>query len=506
MEGSSIRLRVNGQDITAPAGLMLLEVLRRNGIEVPTLCSDPRLAPASACRLCEVEVRGQERPLCACATPVTEGMVVETHTPALEAFRRTMLELYARHIPAEAPERLAGKPFQALLDQYGVAPAGQRQPARRDAAHPYLDVDLSYCVSCGRCVRICDELQGQGVWTEASRGMDSHVAPQAAASLLESGCVSCGACADTCPTGAIEDVARLVHGRPERWVRTTCPYCGTGCELELGVQSGHITEARPVADSVVSRGHLCVKGRYGFGFNEAPDRITEPMLRRGEAWEVVSWDEALDAAASALRQTLMSRGPGAVGVLASSRATNEENYLTQKFARLALGTHNVDCCARVCHAPSAAGLGQVLGTGAATNSFADIERAGMLLVVGANPTENHPIVGARIRQRARAGVPLVVIDPRRTELADEATVHLAPRLGTNLPLLQAMAHVILLEGLADLAFLQARTENLEPYAASLRAWAPERAAGLCGARRTTSAARRGSTPPGSRRCVSTGLG
>ena len=480
MEGSSIRLRVNGQDITAPAGLMLLEVLRRNGIEVPTLCSDPRLEPASACRLCEVEVRGQDRPLCACATPVTEGMVVETHTPALEAFRRTMLELYARHIPAEAPERLAGKPFQALLDQYGVAPAGQRQPARRDAAHPYLDVDLSYCVSCGRCVRICDELQGQRVWTEVSRGMDRHVAPQVAASLLESGCVSCGACADTCPTGAIEDVARLVHGRPERWVRTTCPYCGTGCELELGVQGGHITEARPVADSVVSRGHLCVKGRYGFGFNEAPDRITEPMVRRGEAWEVVSWDEALDAAASALRQTLMSRGPGAVGVLASSRATNEENYLTQKFARLALGTHNVDCCARVCHAPSAAGLGQVLGTGAATNSFADIERASMLLVVGANVTENHPIVGARIRQRTRTGVPLVVIDPRRTELADEATVHLAPRPGTNLPLLLAMAHVILLEGLADLAFLQARTENLEPYAASLRVWTPERAAGLCG--------------------------
>ena len=480
MDDASIRLRVNGRDIMAPAGQMLLETLRRNGIEVPTLCSDPRLEPASACRLCEVEVRGQDRPLCACATPVAEGMEVETHTPALEAFRRTMLELYARHIPAEAPERLAGKPFQALLDRYGVVPAGAGRLELKDGDHPYLDVDLSYCISCGRCVRICDEVQGQGVWTEVSRGIDRHVAPQTAASLLESGCVSCGACADSCPTGAIEDAARLAHGLPERWVRTTCPYCGTGCELDLGVTGGRITESRPVFDSPVSHGHLCVKGRYGFGYAEAPDRVTEPMLRRGDIWEVVGWDEALDAAASALRQALAIRGPGAVGVLASSRATNEENYLTQKFARLALGTHNVDCCARVCHAPSAVGLGQVLGTGAATNSFADIERAGMLLVVGANATENHPIVGARIRQRARTGVPLVVIDPRRTELAAEATVHLALRPGTNLPLLQALAHVILDEGLADLAFLQARTENLAPYATSLRAWTPERAAGLCG--------------------------
>ena len=480
MTGTLIRLRVNGRDVASPPGTMLLEACRQNGIEIPTLCSDPRLKPASSCRLCEVEVEGRERPPCACATPVEEGMVVATHTPALEDFRRAMLERLAERIPAEDPARLAGKPFRKLLDAYGVEPSGVRRPEAKQPEHPYLDVDLSWCVACGRCVRICDEVQGQNVWTFTGRGADLALAPELSPGLRESACVSCGACADACPTGAIEDVSRLAAGLPERWVRTTCPYCGTGCEMDVGVKGGRITEARPVLASPVSRGHLCVKGRYGWGFNDAPDRITEPLIRRNGAWESATWDEALAAAASALQRARRDGGPGAVGVLASSRSTNEENYLTQKFARLALGTNNVDCCARVCHAPSAAGLGQTFGTGAATNSYADIERAGLLMVVGANPTENHPIVGARIRQRARAGVPLIVIDPRRTELAELATVHLTPRPGTNLPLLQAMASLILGEGLTDLAFLAARTEGLEAYAASLREWTPERAGALCG--------------------------
>jgi formate dehydrogenase major subunit len=386
-----------------------------------------------------------------------------------------MLEGYAAHIPADDPARLEGKPFRALLDAYGVAPAGGRRPELKLPDHPYLDVDLSWCIACARCVRICEEVQGQDVWTFAGRGAEVRPVPQMAAGLLESGCVSCGACADTCPTGAIEDVSRLLHGLPERWVRTTCPYCGTGCEMDVGVKEGCITEVRPAPDAPVNRGHLCVKGRYGFGFSDAPDRLTAPMLRRDGVWVEVSWEVALEAAASALR-----RAAGKAGVLASARVTNEENYLAQKFARIALRSHNVDCCARVCHAPSAAGLGQSFGTGAATNSFDDVERAGLILVVGANPTENHPIVGARIRQRARAGVPLIVIDPRRTELAALAEIHLAPRPGTNLPLLLAMAGVILEEGLADRAFLEARTEGLDAFVASVRAWTPEAASRVCG--------------------------
>ncbi len=470
-----VQLRVNGRELAAEAGTTLLALCREQGIAIPTLCSDPRLKPTSTCRLCEVEVLGEPRPLCACATEVQEGMVVETHTPALEAFRRTMLECYASHVPAEDPARLEGKPFQALLEAYGVVPAGVRRLELKHPDHPYLDVDLSWCVACGRCVRICGEVQGQDIWTFAGRGADVLPRPELAAGLADSGCVSCGACADTCPTGAIEDVSRLLHGLPDRWVRTTCPYCGTGCEMEVGVKAGGITEVRPAMDAPVNHGHLCVKGRYGFGFNDAPDRITTPMLRRGGRWMDVSWDEALDAAASALR-----RAEGKAGVLASSRVTNEENYLAQKFARVALRTHNVDCCARVCHAPSAAGLAQTFGIGAATNSFDDVERAGLFLVVGANPTENHPIVGARIRQRARAGVPLIVVDPRRTELAAMAELHLAPHPGTNLPLFLAMARVILDQGLVDTAFLASRTEGLDAFAASVGVWTPEAAADVCG--------------------------
>ena len=475
MPESLVHLRVNGRDLRAPEGTTLLALCQNQGIPIPTLCSDPRLKTASTCRLCEVEVQGEPRPLCACATEVRAGMVVATHTPALEAFRRTMLECYASHIPAQDPARLAGKPFRALLDRYGVTATGLGRPELKHPDHPYLDVDLSWCIACGRCVRICGEVQGQDVWTFSGRGAGVRPAPQLAAGLMESGCVSCGACADTCPTGAIEDVSRLAHGVPERWVRTTCPYCGTGCELNMGLKGGRITEARPVLEAPVNRGHLCVKGRYGFGFNDAKERITAPMIRRQGVWVEVAWSEALAAAAQAL-----ARAEGMAGVLASSRATNEENYLAQKFARVALHTHNVDCCARVCHAPSAAGLGQAFGTGAATNSFADVEVAGLIMVVGANPTENHPIVGARIRQRVRAGVPLIVIDPRRTELAALAEVHLAPQPGTNLPLFLAMAQVILAEGLADPAFLHRRTEGLESFVPSVQAWPPERAAQVCG--------------------------
>ena len=248
----------------------------------------------------------------------------------------------------------------------------------------------------------------------------------------------------------------------------------------MGVKDGQILGARPSMDSPVSHGHLCVKGRYGTGFVDAPDRVLQPAVRRNGEWTQVSWDEALDEAAACIRRIRDNHGPDAIGFLGSSRATNEDSYLVQKLARIVVGTNNVDCCARVCHAPSAAGLGQVFGTGAATNSFEDIEKAALIMIVGANPTENHPIVGNRIKQRAIAGMPLIVIDPRRIELADHAMIHLSPRPGTNLPLLLAMAQVILEEGLEDSDFLEARTENLELFRAAAAEWTPDRAAQVCG--------------------------
>ena len=348
------------------------------------------------------------------------------------------------------------------MREYGLEGAlrGRADPTLADESHPYIRVDMSQCVYCFRCVRICDELQGQFVWRVWNRGDQTRIRPDGP-NLLESSCTSCGACVDTCPSGALEDRSRLDFGVATDWVRTTCPYCGTGCEMSVGTRDARIVAVKPVEDAPVSKGHLCVKGRYAFGFVAATDRITEPMIRRDGDWKTASWDDAIGFVADGFRGLLERYGPDSVGVLGSARATNEENYLAQKFARVVLGTNNVDCCARVCHAPSAAALKAMLGAGASTNCFDDIERARTILVCGANATENHPIVGARIKQAALAGTHLIVIDPRRIELAEYAACHLAPRPGTNIPLLNAMAHTVVKEGLCDQPFLAARVDGVE---------------------------------------------
>jgi formate dehydrogenase major subunit len=285
---------------------------------------------------------------------------------------------------------------------------------------------------------------------------------------------------DSCPSGALVDKTVLANGPPTEWTRTVCPYCGVGCEMQVGARGGRLVQVRPALDAPVNKGHLCVKGRYAFGYVHAADRMTRPMIRVGERFEAVSWDEAIGHVAAELARIRRTHGPDAIGVLGSSRATNEENYLAQKLARVVLGTNNVDSCARVCHAPSATALRQMLGAGASTSSFDDIEAARTLLVAGSNTTENHPVVGARIRQAAGRGARLVVIDPRRIELAAIADVHLQPRAGTTIPLLNAMAHVIVSEGLVDGDFVEERVDRLEPFAAFVARFTPEHAAAVCG--------------------------
>lgn len=298
--------------------------------------------------------------------------------------------------------------------------------------------------------------------------------------MLASSCVSCGACVDTCPTGALEDQSILRHGVPDGWTRTTCPYCGVGCELNVGTRQGRIVQAKPVPEAPVAKGHLCVKGRYAFEFTQASDRVTDPMIRGASGWRRVSWREAIDAVAQSFQRILQASGPESIGVLGSARGTNEENYLAQKFARVVLGTNNVDCCARVCHAPTAAGMKEMLGTGAATNSFDDIEKASAFLICGCNPSENHPVVGARILQAVLRGARLVVIDPRQTELARHADIHLQLRPGTNVPLLNALAHVILAEGLGDEAYMRDRVSDVDAFRAFISSWTPERAGVITG--------------------------
>ena len=509
----------NGQPHTVAGNVTVLTALRAAGIEVPTLCHDPRLKPHGGCRLCLVQIKGLANPVLACNTPLADGMAIETHTPEIEQQRRATLQWLVKNYPPQAAEEFPDKPFHRLLRAYGVVLSERPSPDRlcgddsrgasnsnfnlantvvrsakadedvgapapaaghfRDDSHPYIRVDMSRCITCQRCIRICDEVQGQNVWVLRFGGDGPAVHLRSGATLRESSCVSCGACVDTCPTGALEDKTLLTLGVPTQWQRTTCPHCGTGCEMEVGTREGRIVAVRPVLDAAVNKGHLCVKGRYAFGFVHAPDRAREPMLREGGVWKPVSWEEAIGFTADALRRIVAEHGPDSVGVLGSSRATNEENYLVQKFARVVLGTNNVDSCARVCHTPSGAAMKMMLGSGAGTNSFDDIESARTILLCGANATENHPVLGARIKQAVKRGARLIVIDPRRIELAEHAAFHLPVQPGTNVPLLNAMACAIVEEKLHDEDFVRERVTEWAEFREFIKEWTPERAATIC---------------------------
>ncbi|MBL7776532.1 MAG: formate dehydrogenase subunit alpha, partial [Saprospiraceae bacterium] len=334
---------------------------------------------------------------------------------------------------------------------------------KKDLSHPYMTSDLSKCINCARCVRACDEVQGQFVLSMAGRGFDSYIIKGLNTSFFESDCVSCGACAQACPTSAISDVFESKSVVADQKVRTVCTYCGVGCNLEVAVDSGKVKSIQAPYDAQANQGHTCLKGRFAFSFYDHPDRLRTPLIRRNGVLEPATWDEAYDYIAEKLTEIKAKHGPDAIAGISSARCTNEENYLMQKFLRAVIGTNNIDSCARVCHSPTALGMQRTFGTGAATNSIADLKYTKCMLVIGANPTDAHPVTGAKIKQRAMKGVPMIVIDPRRTELAKYATIHLQLRPGTNVPVLQMMLYYILTEGVEDKSFVENRTEGFEGF-------------------------------------------
>jgi formate dehydrogenase major subunit len=479
-----IRAKINGAEKEFAEGISILDAAKISGISMPTLCSDDRLKPVGACRLCLVKIKGESHEAASCMRKIADGIEIETHSPELEHAREINLKMLARNYPREAFEKFPEKPFHVLAKKYGLTKndfSDDFNGRQTDDSHTYISVDMSRCIDCYACVRICNEVQGQFVWQIMSRGEETEIVPDSLGKFGASvRCVSCGACSDACPSGALEDKSVLNFGAPTVWTKTVCPYCGVGCEMSVGTKDKRIVQIKPAKDAPVNRGHLCVKGRYAFDFVHASDRVTSPLIRKNNVWEKVSWKEAIDFVAENLKKIIAENGAGSTAILGSARATNEENYIAQKFARICLGTNNVDCCARVCHTPSAAALKMMLGTGGATNSFNDIERAQTFLICGANPTENHPIAGARIKQAVLNGANLIVIDPRRTELARYASIHLQPRGGTNVPLLNSMACAIIEENLYDADFIKERVTEFEEFKQFASDFSPENVAGICG--------------------------
>ena len=474
---------INGREVEVDGRSTILETARAMGFEVPTLCNDERIKSCGACRMCIVTVAGKQHPIASCMTPLEAGMAIETENEELKSARTMYLKMLASDYPADAFVNFPDKPFHILAREHGLDASDfqtNRSAIDIDRSHTYIDVDMSRCIDCFRCVRICEELQGQFVWTVVDRGHGTAIVPDNGGDFGSSSCVSCGACVDSCPTGALEDKSVVANGHPESWTKTICPYCGTGCEMLVGTKGDQIVQISPSEKSDVSKGHLCVKGRYAFGFVDAPDRVTEPMIRVNGEWKTVSWDEAIDFTVSEMNRIIAANGAESIAVLGSARATNEENYVTQKFVRTVLQTNNVDCCARVCHTPTAAAMKMMLGTGAATNSFDDIEMTKTILIVGANPTENHPIPGARMKQAKLHGANLIVIDPRETELARYADIHLQLRPGTNIALLNSIACAIIEEGLADGRFISERVDEFEEFKSFVSKFRPEDVAEMCG--------------------------
>lgn len=471
----TVTITINGRHVTTEAGDTIYLAARKAGIAIPSLCASPHLAPRGSCRLCLCEVEGQSGTPASCTTPVHDGMVIQTDTARLARHRRTLVELYLSEHRDDAP---LPEPLRALAARYGVTGvryvdrAIRKRAAIRDESNPFFTFDNAACISCERCVRACDEIQGTFALTMVERGFEAKPAA-GGGSLASSNCVSCGACVKECPTGALTEKTVARFGPPGITVRTVCAYCGVGCALEAGVRDGRVVRMAPADDGSSNAGHACMKGRFGWDYIYAPDRLRKPLLREGDKWVQVSWPTALDRLAGEFARIKQAHGPDALAVISSSRGTNEENYLFAKFVRCVLGTNHIDNCARVCHSATVTGMMETLGASAATNSIEDLDRAKLVLVVGANPTESHPVVGARIKQAHRRGVPLIVIDPRRTELARLADLHLQLRPGTNVALLNGLGHVIAREGWLDKAFIESRTEGLADWLESVASCTPE---------------------------------
>jgi formate dehydrogenase major subunit len=470
---SVVSLTIDGREVTVPAGTSVMRAAAECGGSIPSLCATDSVKAFGSCRMCLVEIDGRRGTPASCTTPVESGMVVHTQTERLARLRRGVMELYISDHPLDCLTCSANNDCElqdtaaevGLRDvRYGYA-GENHLGLETDTSNPYFDFDPSKCIACSRCVRACDEVQGTLALTMDGRGFASKIsAGQSGDDFFSSECVSCGACVQACPTATLQEKAVKEIGKPERAVITTCAYCGVGCTFRAEMRGEQLVRMVPWKDGKANRGHSCVKGRFAWGYANHQDRITEPMIRDSieEPWRVVSWDEAFAHTAARLNAIKAESGARALGGITSSRCTNEETFLVQKLVRAGFGSNNVDTCARVCHSPTGYGLKTTFGTSAGTQDFDSVMGSDVILVIGANPTDAHPVFASRMKRRLRQGAKLIVIDPRRIDLVRsphiQAAHHLPLQPGTNVAVLTAMAYVIVTEGLADEAFIRERCD------------------------------------------------
>ncbi|QXP83940.1 formate dehydrogenase subunit alpha [Methylococcus sp. Mc7] len=467
-----VTLEIDGFTATVPEGTSVMRAAASIGIDIPKLCATDSLEPFGSCRLCVVQIEGGRGLPASCTTPVFEGMKVVTQNDRLAQVRRGIMELYISDHPLDCLTCSANGNCE-LQDMAGVV--GLREvrygyegenhfDAKKDLSNPYFQFEPSKCIVCSRCVRACEQTQGTFALTIDGRGFESKISPGQNQSFMDSECVSCGACVQACPTATLIEKSVAEKGQADHSIITTCAYCGVGCSFKAEMKGSEVVRMVPDKNGQANHGHSCVKGRFAFGYATHPDRITSPMIRKSihDPWQKVSWEEAVDYAASEFKRIQAKYGKDSVGGLTSSRCTNEEAYLVQKLVRAAFGNNNVDTCARVCHSPTGYGLKQTLGESAGTQTFDSVMKSDVIMVIGANPTDGHPVFGSLMKKRVRQGAKLIVVDPRDIDMVRsphiKADYHLKLKPGTNVAVVTALAHVIVTEGLVDEAFVNARCE------------------------------------------------
>ncbi len=467
-----VDITIDGLEIKVPAGSSVMHAAAMAGVKIPKLCATDSLEAFGSCRVCLVEIEGRKGYPASCTTKVDAGMQVHTNTPKIDKLRKGVMELYISDHPLDCLTCSANGDCE-LQDVTGVVglrnvrygyEGDNHLQAETDSSNPYFNFDPSKCIVCSRCVRACEETQGTFALTIDDRGFKSKVSPGQNEDFMDSECVSCGACVQACPTATLMESSIVEHGQPDHSVITTCAYCGVGCAFKADMKGDKVVRMTPWKGGQANRGHSCVKGRFAFGYATHVDRITSPMVRDSisQAWRKVSWEEAFEFAAKKIKHIQSEHGIDAVGGITSSRCTNEETYLVQKLVRAAFGNNNVDTCARVCHSPTGFGLKTTLGESAGTQTFDSVEKSDVMMVIGANPTDGHPVFGSRMKKRLREGAKLIVVDPRSIDLVKsphvQADHHLKLRPGTNVAFVNAMAHVILTEQLEAREFITERCD------------------------------------------------